>query len=387
VRYAKFGRLDWKASALGFGCMRLPKTGKPEIVDEPEAIRMIRRAIDGGVNYVDTAWGYHGGASEIVLGKALRDGYRSRVRIATKLPPWEVTTAADFDRLCNTQLKKLQVDHVDLYLLHALGRKTWDTVHSLGVLEWAERAMADGRIGCLGFSFHDELPVFKEIVDAYDGWTFCQIQYNYMDESTQAGTEGLRYAAGRGLAVVVMEPILGGNLAHPPDAIQRLWDTSPRKRTAADWALHWLWNRPEVTVVLSGMTTMEQVEQNLASVDAAAPGAMGAEELELVRHAAETYRALRPIPCTRCDYCLPCPSGVSIPHNLGLYNTAVMYNQHAGMKRAYLATKEAERASACTECRQCEEKCPQKIVISEWMSCIAKELGAGVQGAVRQQPG
>jgi predicted aldo/keto reductase-like oxidoreductase len=375
MRYTTFGQLDWNASALGFGCMRLPIRGKHEDIDEAAAIGMIRRAIDAGVNYFDTAWGYHGGNSEIVLGKALRDGYRSRVKMATKLPPWEVRTAADFDRLLNTQLGRLQVDHVDLYLLHSLGRKNWDTIHALGVLEWAEKAMADGRVGHMGFSFHDTLPVFKEIVDAFDRWTFCQIQYNYMDETTQAGTEGLRYAADRGLAVVVMEPLLGGNLASPPAAIQSMWDGSRHKRSAVDWALHWLWDKPEVTVVLSGMSTAQQLEQNLESVDSGGPGLLSSEERDLVGHVAETYRALRPIPCTRCNYCLPCPSGVSIPHNLGLYNTAVVYNQHQKMRQEYRGTKEAERASACTACRECEEKCPQKIVVSEWMSCIAKELG------------
>jgi hypothetical protein len=190
MQYRSFGKLNWKASVLGFGCMRLPTLGK-DAIDEAEAIRMIRRAIDGGVNYVDTAYGYHGGKSEVVLGKALKDGYRSRVKVATKLPPWHVQTATDFDRLLGEQLGRLGVDHIDLYLLHALDKDSWKKLAGLGVLSWAESAIADGRIGCLGFSFHDELSTFKEIVDGWDTWAFCQIQYNYLFEKTQAGTDGL----------------------------------------------------------------------------------------------------------------------------------------------------------------------------------------------------
>jgi predicted aldo/keto reductase-like oxidoreductase len=225
------------------------------------------------------------------------------------------------------------------------------------------------------FSFHDELPTFKEIVDGWDRWAFCQIQYNYLFEKTQAGTDGLEYAARKGIPVVVMEPLMGGNLVSPPPAISRLWDGAPRKRSPAGWALAWLWNRPEVTVVLSGMSTMAQVEENLALADGAAAGALSAEELDIVAGARDTYEKIRPIPCTRCNYCMPCPHGVNIPHNLGLYNTAVMYNQLERERGGYLRTKAEERASECTQCQECEPKCPQKIKISEWMPCIDKELG------------
>jgi len=378
MQYRKFGRLDWEASVLGFGCMRLPTKGAQGAIDEPLAVRMVRHAIDGGVNYVDTAYGYHGGKSEVVTGKALDDGYRRKVRLATKLPPWHVTSAADFDRILGEQLGKLRTEHIDLYLLHALDKDSWKKLSELDVLPWAERAIADGRIGCLGFSFHDDLAAFKLIVDAWDKWAFCQIMYNYLYEKNQAGTEGLEYAAKKGIPVVVMEPLLGGNLVSPPPAIQGLWDAAPKQRTPAEWALDWLWNRPEVSVVLSGMSTMAQVEENLRYADRARAGVLTARELEIVADVRDTYEKIRPIPCTDCKYCMPCPQGVNIPHNLRLYNNAVMYNQLDRERGSYERTKVEERASACIACRECEPKCPHKIQISEWMSCVDKELGRAV---------
>ena len=274
MRYRTFGKLDWRPSALGFGAMRLPTIdGDPARIDEPEATRMIRHAIDRGVNYVDTAWPYHRSTSEPFLGRALRDGYRQRVKLATKLPCWLVKEAADFDRFLAEQLRRLQTEQVDFYLLHALDAERWAAMRDLGVLDWAEQAMADGRIGHLGFSFHDKYEAFQGIVDAYDGWTFCQIQYNYMDEQEQAGVRGLNYAVDKGLAVVVMEPLRGGMLAGDvPDPVQAIWDAAPVQRSAADWALQWLWNQPAVSLVLSGMSTMAQVEQNLASAEQSAVG-------------------------------------------------------------------------------------------------------------------
>jgi hypothetical protein len=241
--------------------------------------------------------------------------------------------------------------------------------------------MASGRFERFGFSFHDEFDVLKEIVDAYDGWTACMVQYNYMYTEKQAGTRGVRYAAAKGLAVVAMEPVFGGNLASPPDAVRRTMDGSPIRRTPVDWALQWVWNQPEISVVLSGMSTVAQVDENLASADRSGPGTLSADEVRLVEEVAATYTRLQPIPCTRCDYCMPCPSGVNIPHNLGLYNTAVMYDRFAEMRKWYAGTKAEERAAACTDCDQCEAKCPQKIMISDWMPRIDRELGTGPTGS------
>ena len=377
MQYREFGKLDWKVSALGFGCMRFPTTGKPADIDEPEATRMLRYAIDRGVNYVDTAYPYHGGNSELFVGQALSDGYREKVRLATKLPCWKVEAAEDFDKYLDEQLQKLQTEHIDFYLLHALNEKSWRKVRDLNVLKWAERAIADGRIGCLGFSFHDQYAVFQEIVDAYD-WTFCQIQYNYMDVENQAGVKGLRYAASKGLAVVIMEPLLGGKLVDPPDSIQALWDAAAKKRAPADWALQWLWSQPEVSVVLSGMSAMEQVQENVASAGASAIGALTAEELALIERVDEKYQALSPIPCTKCGYCMPCPNGVDIPRNFEVYNEGAMYEKPDHARKAYsLWIPEEKRASACIQCAECEEKCPQSILISELMGRVHAVLGAG----------
>jgi predicted aldo/keto reductase-like oxidoreductase len=376
MQYRRFGKLDWKVSALGFGCMRLPTKGQHENIDEPEATRMLRYAIDHGLNYVDTAYPYHGGNSERFVGRALKDGYREKVSLATKLPCWEVEASEDFDRFLNEQLEKLQTDHIDFYLLHALNEKIWHKVRDLDVLAWAEGAMADGRIGHLGFSFHDEYAVFKEIVDACD-WTFCQIQYNYMDIENQAGTRGLKYAASKGLAVVIMEPLLGGKLVNPPEPVQELWDTAARKRSPADWALQWLWNQPQVSVVLSGMSTMEQVEQNIASADGSGVNVLTAEELALVEQVRKTYVELCPIPCTKCEYCMPCPNGVDIPRNFEAYNQGVMYDKPDRAREAYTGIAEEARASACIQCRECEELCPQSIPISEWMPRVHEVLGEG----------
>ena len=315
MKYRSFGKLDWKVSALGFGCMRLPTIkgdSSGEKVNEDEAIRMIRSAIDQGVNYIDTAYPYHNGTSEVVLGKALKDGYRRRVRVATKSPVWLVKKAEDFDTYLDEQLKRLQMDHVDFYLFHGLTGKSWrDVILKFDLLKKAEAAIGDGRIGHLGFSFHDEFDAFKEIVDGYDGWSFCQIQYNYMDTEYQAGTKGLKEAAAKGLAVVVMEPIKGGKLAvTPPPQVQSIWDEAKVKRKPAEWALRWVWNHPEVSVVLSGMSEMFYVEENLVYADRSGPNAMEPWELKLISRVKEAYGQLGFVGCTACRYCMPCPQGV-----------------------------------------------------------------------------
>jgi predicted aldo/keto reductase-like oxidoreductase len=386
MQYRKFGKLDWKVSALGFGCMRLPTIeGDSGNIDEAEATRMVHYAIDHGLNYVDTAYPYHKENSERFVGRALKGGYREKVRLATKMPCWKVETAEDFDALLNEQLEKLQDEHIDFYLLHALNKERWPKVRDLGVRKWAEGAIADGRIGHIGFSFHDDYDVFQSIVDDYDGWTFCQIQHNYIDIENQAGTKGLKYAASKGLAVVIMEPILGGRLVDPPEQIQALWDSAATKRKPADWALQWLWNQPEVSVVLSGMSTMQHVEENVASAEVSGVGTLTEEDLALVAQVREKYNEICPIPCTKCEYCMPCPNGVNIPRNFSAYNEGLMYNKPERARRAYDRWDAEIRASACIQCQECEEKCPQSIVISEWMPVVHAVLGDG-QDYVCQLP-
>jgi len=376
MRYRTFGRLDWKPSALGFGAMRLPTIDDdPARIDEELATRMIRTAIDGGVNYVDTAWPYHREQSEPVVGRALQDGYREKVKLATKMPVWLTEKREDFDHYLNEQLKRLQTDRIDFYLLHGLNKTTWRKVRDLGALDWASGAIEAGRIGYLGFSFHDDVSTFKEIVDAAD-WTFCQIMYNYMDIDFQAGTEGLRYAAAKGLAVVIMEPLRGGQLTRtPPEPVARLWAQASSERSPADWALQWLWNQREVSLCLSGMSAMEHVEENLASADRAQVGSLAPEELDLIDRVRDAYRLLSPIPCTNCNYCMPCPNGVAIPRIFTTYNDLRMYGDERRARMSYNQFIPAqERADNCIECGNCESACPQQIRIIDWLKRVHAAL-------------
>ena len=383
MKYRNFGKQDIRLSALGFGAMRLPTKVIQGVgnrldsnIDEAEAIKMIRYAIDNGVNYVDTAYGYHEGNSEILTGKALRDGYRDKTRLATKSPVWLINKPEDFDRLLDEQLAKLQTDYVDFYLLHSLNKQYWrETVLKHDVLQRAEAAKKAGKIKYLGFSFHDSLDVFKEIVDGYDKWDFCQIQYNYMDIENQAGTAGLKYAGSKGLAVVIMEPLLGGRLANPPKDIKAILDESDSGRSPADWGLEWLWNQPEVSVVLSGMSTMEQVKENIASADRSEVGKFSAKELDIINRVRRRYNKRTAIPCTGCSYCMPCPNNVNIPRNFSIYNDGAIHEDIAGAKLTYNNFFDsAEHADKCVQCRICEDKCPQTIKISEWLGKVSETL-------------
>ncbi len=372
MKYRKFGKLNWKVSALGFGAMRLPTVaGSHEKVNEPEAIRMIRYAIDHGVNYLDTAYPYHGGQSEIVVGKALQDGYRARMKLATKLPARMVESAQDFDRFFNQQLERLQVEKLDFYLLHGLGGQSWAKVRDLGIIKWAEGQMARGKFDHLGFSFHDNFEAFKGILDGYDNWTLCQIQYNYMDVDNQAGRKGVEYAAGKGLAIVVMEPLRGGKLSKNPEVVAQVFNKTKHLRSPVEWALEWVWNQPEISVALSGMSNMQQVEQNVAFAEDSDPGILTANELQLFQKAREAYQELIPIPCTSCRYCQPCPNGVAIPDIFQIYNEAAMYEDFQMGRFRYnggpRGLKPEQKADQCLECGECLDACPQKIPIPDWL--------------------
>ena len=380
MKYRPFGKLDWQVSILGFGAMRLPQNSPdPGDVDEAESVRMIRHAIDKGVNYVDTAYLYHNARGEGIVGKALENGYRDKVRLATKMPSWAINSKSDMDRFLEKQLRRLQTDTIDFYLLHALNRDLWPNLRKHGVLRWAEQAMAAGRIGILGFSFHDDLHVFKEIVDAYDNWTLCQVQYNYMDISYQAGTKGVRYAANKGLAVVVMEPLRGGSLSRkPPTSVSRILAQAEHQRSPAEWALLWLWEQPEVSVVLSGMSAFDQLEENLSIADKAGPGALTPDEMKLIARARRAFKKLGPIPCTSCGYCQPCKQGVEIPRIFGFYNSGIMYDDMKTARFFYnnpIALKADQRADKCIQCGECAESCPQKIPTPEWLKKVHAELG------------
>ena len=378
--YRTLGPNGPEVSVLGFGCMRLPVVGgRQDEIDEPLATSMIRSAIDAGVNYVDTAYPYHGtsltepGQSEVVVGRALRDGYRERVLLATKLPSWLVNTRGDMDRFLDQQLERLGSDHLDCYLLHSLNTAMWENLEALGVTEFLDSAIADGRIRYAGFSFHDELPLFKRIVDAYD-WTFCQIQYNVLDIDYQAGSRGLRYAAARGLGVIVMEPLKGGRLAgRVPDDVAAAWRTADVQRTPAEWALRWVWNDADVSMLLSGMSASEQLAENLAVAEHALPDSLTESEIDLAERVRDVYRARIVADCTGCKYCMPCPAGIDIPGCIRPLNNALLYDDVESARTAY--AKVVVKASACTQCGSCEERCPQGIAIPDVLEEVVRVFG------------
>lgn len=372
MKYRRFGKLNFEVSIFGVGCMRLPLeiqsdgTTDPSKIDEQEAIKMIRYAIDNGVNYLDTAYPYHGGNSELVVAKALKDGYRDRVKIATKSPVWLAETHEDFEKLLDEQLAKLEVDSIDFYLLHALSQDRWEKIKSLGVLDFLDKAVASGKIKYPGFSFHDELPVFKDIIDSYD-WKMCQIQLNILDEHYQAGVEGMRYAASKGIPVVIMEPLKGGRLAHNvPADVEALWNEAKIKRSPVEWAFRWLYNFPEIATILSGVSTMEQLKDNIEIFGRSAPNSMDQEEINLVKRVKTLYDSKVKVGCTACNYCMPCPSGVDIPGIFSIYNDFSIYGGLDEFKNRYKNfIKDNKDASQCVECGQCEAECPQHISIIE----------------------
>ena len=379
--YRKIKRNGDELSILGYGCMRLPQTNKGEPgfsfgkIDEERARNQIYDAIDKGVNYIDTAMTYHNGASETFLGKLLSNGYRDKIHLTTKLFPFFVNTREDMDLLLNSQLAKLKTDHLDYYLLHAMNRNYWDKLKSLGVLEFLETAKKDQRIRDTGFSYHGDPETFKEIIDAYD-WTVCQIQYNYLDELNQAGKQGLKYAAKKDVGVIVMEPLRGGKLAGKvPPAVKEIWEEAVYKRTPAEWALRWVWNHPEVSVVLSGMNVEDHINENIRVANEAHPQSLSQSELELIDRVKKKYKELMKIGCTGCNYCMPCPNGVNIPSCFDYYNSAYLFGNKRVYKVMYsVFLMEPEFASFCEHCGECEEVCPQKLPIQQHLEQVTKEF-------------
>ena len=348
----EFGRTGELVSVLGFGCMRLPVSeAKYGIIDHRLAKHMLRCAIDRGVNYIDAMY-------EPVVAQALSEGYRERVLLATRLPVGPVKSRADMDVILNTQLESLRTDHVDCYLLHAINMKAWTRLRQFRVIDFLDSALADGRIRYAGFSFHGDSAEFKPIVDAYD-WAFCQIQYNYMDTEFQAGTAGLRYAAKRGIGVIVMEPLKGGSLvSRVPEAVQSVWDSASVKRTPAEWALRFVWNEPGVSLLLSGMNTVEEVVENVRVAEGGMPHSLAPEELELISRVRDVYKTRTLVNCTACNYCLPCPSGVNIPIVFSCLNDCSLYDDHAGARFRYWCNyrwrppRELQRALSAASARK-----------------------------------
>ncbi|MDR1921241.1 MAG: aldo/keto reductase [Candidatus Adiutrix sp.] len=381
-----FGKTGRELSILGFGCMRLPLLDQNDAasIDYDLSTSMIRKAIDRGVNYVDTAYPYHSrdralpGESELLVAWALKGGYREKVSVATKLPTWLTQTHRDMDRFLDEQLKRLDVGPIDFYLAHNLNHGCWSRMKELGLNDFLDAALKDGRIKQAGFSFHDRYELFEEIIGGYD-WSFAQIQLNYLDVDYQAGLRGLKLAHGRGLGVVVMEPLRGGFLVNhmPSELTRRLAEIRPQW-SLADWGLRWVWNQPEVGVVLSGMSAMSHVDGNLASADEAGP--LTQEELTALDEARQYFKERLQVNCTSCGYCLPCPSGVNIPKNFSYYNDYFLVDSDVVRARAkyYYAAQCAadENAENCVQCQECEAKCPQNLPISDLMPKAAATLRA-----------
>lgn len=365
--------------------MRLPIIGGDRTnIDESRAIRMMRHAFDQGVNYVDSAYPYHGGNSEVIVGKALQDGYRDKVNVATKMPVRILESKRDLDTIFTQQLSKLQTNHIDFYLFHGLNHDRWQKIQDLGAIDWAEAKIADGQIEYLGFSFHDDFPTFQTIIDEYSGWSFCQIHYNYIDTHYQAGEQGLKYAASKGLGVVIMEPLQGGNLTiAPPSEIQKLWDQAPIQRSLAEWGLLWLWNQPEVSLVLSGMSTMTQVVENLESANRSGVGCLTESELQLFSQIRAKHQQYGFIGCTGCQYCLPCPQNVAIPEILSAYNHIYRGRGDSAHEETAIAAyhhhvSENQTPSNCIQCNACLQKCPQELPIPILLERAARYLEPGI---------
>lgn len=363
-------------SLLGLGCMRFP-LNEDGTIDEAQAEAMIGRALNAGINYIDTAYPYHKGESEPFLGRALKKYPRNSFYLATKLPVWLVNSVEDAERLFKEQLSRLQTKYIDYYLLHALDAGRWEKLVKEGIIEWAEAKKASGKIRHLGFSFHDTYPVFREIL-TYRQWDFCQIQYNYMDEHSQAGVEGLRYAHARGIPVIIMEPLRGGRLVNLlPESAKELFAQDEEHRTPAELALKWLYDQPEVTCVLSGMNSMEMVEQNVRTASEYGVGCMTESDRALVEAVRQEITKHVKVGCTGCGYCMPCPRGVDIPGTFRCYNAMYSEGKKSG-RRDYLQCtafrKNPASASQCVGCGKCEQHCPQHIEIRGELKAAAGEL-------------
>lgn len=377
MQYRRVGKDGNEASILGYGCMRFPsKNGK---IDMVRTEKQIMSAIERGVNYFDTAYLYIG--SEAALGSILhKNGVRHKVMIATKIPPYLVNSRKDMENLLNTQLERLKTDYIDYYLLHAVQDiKGWEKAKANGLMGFLEEMKAKGTIRNIGFSYHGDKNDFKVLIDDYN-WDFCQIQYNYIDETNQAGVEGLKYAHSKGIGVVIMEPLRGGSLVGKmPDEIKKIWNKSGVNRSYVDWALRWLWNQPEVGVVLSGMNEESHIDENIRLACEIKPGTITENEHSIYKEVKETYLRLMKVGCTGCAYCLPCPAGVNIPFCFSYYNTMHLFkNKHARLQYLMFgggATGgENSLASKCIDCGKCEKVCPQHIKIRENLKILKKEM-------------
>lgn len=377
MKYRTMGKLGIQASAFGLGCMRFNGAASGDsVIDEEKAISLIRRAIDGGVTYLDTAYVYLDKTSETVLGKAARDGYRDRVTIATKMPMEYVHNRAEMEALLESELTKLQTDHIDFYLMHGINKEKWTYFKSIGAREFFDDMKRAGKIRYKCFSFHGPYEDFEYIINDWD-WDMVQIQYNFMDVNHQAGTKGLELAGSKGIPVVIMEGLLGGRLSKAPSNVQALYDAFPVQRTAVEWAFRWLCNHPQVSVVLSGCNEKEQIDDNLRIFDTVEPGIMSEAELKLMEDVRAAYLSRIRIGCTGCRYCMPCPNGVNIPGIFSVWNNVSLYDTTPkGNWELQRIRENGNGADKCIACGACEAACPQHLSIIESLQTAWQELNA-----------
>ncbi len=370
MEYREMDKLNVKSSLLGFGCMRFPtKNGE---IDEPEAEKLIDKAIASGVNYIDTAYGYHNGKSEEFTGRVLDKYPRDSYYLATKLPCWLVNSVEDAERIFNEQLTRLNKDHVDFYLLHALNKDRYSKMKELGVVDFVAKLKEQGKIKFFGFSFHDDYSAFENIITDRQ-WDFCQIQLNFMDTDEQAGLKGYELAKKLGIPLVIMEPVKGGSLARLPEEVYAQLKAENDRYSPAGWALRWVASLDNVKVVLSGMTEMSQVEDNLSVFDPFIP--LSEKEKMLMKDTADALRKRVFNGCTGCNYCMPCPAGVNIPYNFSIWNNFGVYSNTWGTIWQWENDiKDEEKAKNCVGCGKCENVCPQKISVRSDLAALQARL-------------
>jgi len=374
MRYRK-DRYGNELSQLGFGCMRFTKKGTQ--IDYAKAEREVLYAMEHGVNYFDTAWAYPG--SEECLGRILdENGCRDKVNIATKLPQYMLRSMKAVEKTFGDELARLRTDHVDYYLMHMFTDfSEWERLKEMGIEEWIASRKADGSIRQIGFSFHGDTEMFIRILEDYD-WDFCQVQYNYLDETSQAGRRGVQAAAEKGIPVIIMEPLRGGKLVNLPVSAMRELRESGTGYSAAELGLRWLWDQSEVTVVLSGMNSLEMVEENIRIASDAEPGSFTEKDRNLVERIKGIIKEREKVGCTACRYCMPCPSGVDIPGTFHYYNLLYMEDKKAGVRFEYARNvgmqKDPGFASKCIGCGKCEMHCPQHIQIRDMLKKADKDL-------------
>ena len=384
MQYRELGKTGEKVSILGFGAMRLPTLNSNAQINEKLASEILSYGIDNGINIIDTAYSYHysdvsgsAGTCEPFLGEFLQNGYREKVLLSTKLPSWFVEKEEDLEFYLNEQLKRLQTDSIDIYLLHAVGSENWENYKSANVLEFMDTVLSDGRVKHIGFSTHGDFETLLRVVDDYDKWEVALTQMNYLDETYQTGIDGLNFLKSCGIGNMVMEPLRGGRLVQNiPQNIKDIWNRSEVKRSPVEWALQYLWNMENVDCVFSGMNSLEQVKENIEIASRSLANTISENDQKIIKDVANQYRTQKGNDCTTCGYCMPCPNGINIPHCFREYNIAKILNNPSGSAMQYFTYYGDEvLAHHCTYCDDCVNMCPQMINIPEELEKVTEYFG------------